>query len=92
MCSMFMDFNQKQSLNQKQLQRLIMLPQMQQAIQLMQMPIMELSGVIEAELEQNPVLEYDEPTQDKENAEAEEDKEDSPEQELSFLRQTILKL
>jgi RNA polymerase sigma-54 factor len=79
-----MDFNQKQTQNQKQLQRLIMLPQMQQAIQLMQMPIMELSTVIEAELEQNPVLEYDEELPDEENKEIEQDIENPPEEELKF--------
>ncbi len=71
MCSMFMDFNQKQSQNQKQLQRLIMSPQMQQAIQLMQLPVMELSTVMEAELEQNPVLEYDEEDSEEEVRETE---------------------
>ncbi len=79
-----MDFNQKQTQNQKQLQRLIMLPQMQQALQLMQMPILELSQVIEAELEQNPVLEYDEELPDPENKEVEQDIENPAEEELKF--------
>lgn len=54
---MSMDLQSKQSHNIKQFQRLIMSPQMQQAIHLLQMPIQDLSTVIEAELEQNPVLE-----------------------------------
>ncbi len=44
--------------SQQQQQRLIMLPQMQQAIQLLQVQVMELASLIEAEMEQNPVLEY----------------------------------
>ncbi|MFA6916033.1 MAG: RNA polymerase factor sigma-54 [Parachlamydiales bacterium] len=43
----------------KQTQRLIMSPQMQQAIQLLQVQAMELASVIEQEMEQNPLLEYD---------------------------------
>ena len=52
--SMSLDLHQKQSL--KQNQRLIMSPQMQQAIHLLQMPVMELLTTIEGEMEQNPVL------------------------------------
>ncbi|MBA3815786.1 MAG: RNA polymerase factor sigma-54 [Parachlamydiaceae bacterium] len=48
----------KPSQSLKQMQRMIMSRQMQQAIHLLQMPIMELSAAIEGELEQNPVLEY----------------------------------
>lgn len=43
----------------KQTQRLIMSPQMQQAIQLLQVPAIEMSTLIELEMEQNPLLEYD---------------------------------
>lgn len=49
---------QKQSL--KQTQRLMMSPQMQQAIHLLQLPVMELTPIIDSELQQNPVLEYEE--------------------------------
>lgn len=52
----------------KQTQRLIMSPQMQQAIQLLQVQAMELAAVIEQEMEQNPLLEYD----TEENSESEE--------------------
>lgn len=83
MCSMSMDFNQKPSQNQKQLQRLIMSPQMQQAIHLMQMPVMELATVVEVELEQNPVLEYDEEEPDERN-EQEENETSQSEKELNF--------
>lgn len=51
-----LDQVQKTTQNIKQLQRLIMTPQMQQAILLLQMPIMELTAIVEAELEQNPIL------------------------------------
>lgn len=42
---------------QKQTQQLIMTPQMKQAIQLLQLPLMELCNVIEQEMVSNPVLE-----------------------------------
>lgn len=42
----------------KQAQRLMMLPQMQQAIQMLQAPVMELSQLVELEIQQNPILEY----------------------------------
>lgn len=52
------ELQQKPGQNIKQLQRLIMSRQMQQAIHFLQMPIMELTPLIDLELEQNPVLEY----------------------------------
>ena len=42
----------------KQSQRMMMLPQMQQAIQMLQAPVMELSQMIELEIQQNPILDY----------------------------------
>jgi len=48
----------KLALTQKQTQRLMMSPHMQQAIQLLQLPVMELSTLIDEELERNPILEY----------------------------------
>lgn len=56
-----LQFTQHQ--NQKQQQRLVMLPQMQQAIQVLQMPIMELAAWMEEQMEINPLMiqeEYDE--------------------------------
>lgn len=44
--------------SQKQIQRLILSPQMQQALHLLQLPVLELSTVIEEEMSQNPLLEY----------------------------------
>lgn len=44
----------------KQVQRLILSPQMQQSLHLLQLPVLELSTVIADELEQNPLLEYTE--------------------------------
>ncbi len=44
----------------KQLQRLILSPQMQQALHLLQLPIQELSSLIDEELSLNPMLEYPE--------------------------------
>ncbi len=43
--------------NVKQIQRLILSPQMQQALHLLQLPILELEGAIVEEMTQNPLLE-----------------------------------
>lgn len=51
---------QVSSQNVKQIQRLILSPQMQQALHLLQLPVMELNTVIEEELTQNPLLEHTE--------------------------------
>ncbi len=53
----------------KQTQRLIMSPQMQQAIQLLQVPAMELASLIELEMELNPLLEYTPETENEEEPE-----------------------
>src|SRR5262245_23224153 len=50
-------FELKQSLNLKLQQQLVMTPQLQQAIRLLQLSRMELLDAIQAELEQNPALE-----------------------------------
>ncbi len=60
----------KQSLNLKLSQQLVMTPQLQQAIRLLQLSRMELIDAIHAELEQNPVLE-EEVRQEREVIEAE---------------------
>lgn len=44
--------------NLKQTQRLMMTPEMQQAIHFLQMPVQELTSLIDEEIEQNPILEY----------------------------------
>lgn len=49
----------KQTQNLKQMQRLMMSPQMQQALHYLQLPVQELSAEIEQELEQNPVVDLD---------------------------------
>lgn len=86
-----MDLQQKQSPSLKQLQRLIMTRQMQQAIHLLQMPIMELSPIIEMELEENPVLqledsdeENNEPSQEEDEPEIEENGDTNSEESLNF--------
>ncbi len=48
------------SQNVKQIQRLILSPQMQQALHLLQLPVLELGTMIEEELSQNPLLERSE--------------------------------
>jgi RNA polymerase sigma-54 factor len=71
----------------KQSQHLIMSPQMQQAIHLLQVPVLEILEVIEQEMEQNPLLEYVEETSE---GESEQDKDEAvdvetpPSQELVF--------
>ena len=47
----------------KQTTSLVMTPQLQQAIKLLQMSNVELTAYVEAELEQNPLLERDDPDQ-----------------------------
>ncbi|HMA49309.1 MAG TPA: RNA polymerase sigma-54 factor, partial [Magnetospirillaceae bacterium] len=47
-------------LDLRQSQSLVMTPQLQQAIKLLQLSNIELSAFVEAELEQNPLLERDE--------------------------------
>lgn len=48
---------QRFEMAQKQVQRMILSPQMQQAIYMLQMPLMELQALIQQELTLNPVLE-----------------------------------
>jgi RNA polymerase sigma-54 factor len=76
--SMSLNLQGKQSL--KQSQRLMMSPQMQQAIQLLQMPQLELALMVDAELEQNPLMEYSsESSSEEENSPTEEVVNDLPE-------------
>lgn len=71
---------------QKQTQKLLMSPQMKQAVHVLQVPIMEISQVIEQELEMNPVLEYAEEIGDEvhEGEDSSEEREREQEQELAF--------
>ena len=57
-------------LDLRQQQSLVMTPQLQQAIKLLQMSNLELSEYVETELEQNPMLERDEGDAPAEGAEA----------------------
>lgn len=51
------ELHTRQTQNLKQMQRLIMSPRMQQAISILQMPILELSSRVEEEIAENPILE-----------------------------------
>ncbi|MFA4994159.1 MAG: RNA polymerase factor sigma-54 [Bdellovibrionales bacterium] len=51
--------NLVQRIDQRQIQTLVMTPQLQQAIKLLQMTNMELGAFVEEELEKNPLLERD---------------------------------
>src|SRR5258706_4448642 len=53
-----------QRLDLRQTQALVMTPQLQQAIKLLQLSNLELSLYVEGELEQNPLLEREEPARD----------------------------
>lgn len=78
-----LDLTQKLAPNMKQMQRLMMSPHMQQALHLLQLPLQELSTLVENELEQNPVIET---TQNEEENEPEEYEEGSQavEKDLKF--------
>lgn len=92
--SQFIKPIQKQSTSLKQTQRVMMSPRMQQALKLLQAPILEISQMIEQELEQNPLLDYSDDTIDEEapsneelnsyENEIEEDFKDFEIKELSF--------
>lgn len=79
---------QGQTQNLKQSQRLMMLPQMQRALALLQMPILELAASVELEMEQNPVLDDTEESQTELEAQEEEGPDTPPdagcEAEVSF--------
>ncbi len=63
----------KQQLHQKQIQKLILAPALQQAIKLLPLTNLELIEVIDAELSQNPVLEINEDRSKDEGKEKSED-------------------
>ena len=54
-------------LDLRQVQSLVMTPQLQQAIKLLQMSSLELATYVEQELEQNPLLEREDPDRPTEN-------------------------
>ena len=69
--------SQRPDLNLKQTQRLMMSHEMQQALHLLQLPILELQELVEQELEENPVLDLIE-------EEGEREEESNPNQEMDF--------
>lgn len=71
----------EQSVGQQQ--RLIMLPRMQQAIEMLQVPVVEIASLIEQEMERNPLLEYEDLEDLSEDREREEP-EESLEKEMLF--------
>lgn len=76
----------KQAMALKQSQLLMMLPQMRQALTLLQMPIMELTPFLEAEMERNPLLEC-EPQEKEEEEQIDEEEADGDsllEKEMTF--------
>ena len=63
----------KQQLYQKQVQKLILAPALQQAIKLLPLTNLELIEIIDAEISQNPMLEIEEETAEKKSEGAQED-------------------
>jgi RNA polymerase sigma-54 factor len=59
----------KQQLHQKQVQKLILAPALQQAIKLLPLTNLELIEIIDTELSQNPMLEIEEETAEKKSEE-----------------------
>lgn len=88
--------DQKAKQEQKAVQRLMMTPQMQQAIHLLRMPVLELSQAIALEMEQNPVLEYiqehEEEGEEEEEPADERETEEDPEKECEFEENQLDKL
>lgn len=79
-------------LDLKLTQKLVLTPQLQQAIKLLQLPQLELTQAINQELAENPFLEevQDEETQLKENEKAEEDSEQSIEDDLPLPLERLM--
>ncbi|MBN2245770.1 MAG: RNA polymerase factor sigma-54 [Candidatus Aminicenantes bacterium] len=71
----------KQQLQQRQVQRLVLAPALQQAIKLLPLTNLELIEIIDAELSQNPMLELEEDSMDSKT-----DKESSADKEPSELQ------
>ncbi|MDH4258612.1 MAG: RNA polymerase sigma-54 factor, partial [Candidatus Aminicenantes bacterium] len=65
----------KQRLDQRQVQKLILAPALQQAIKLLPLTNLELIEIIDTELSQNPMLEFEEETLEKKPEEGPEEKE-----------------
>lgn len=72
----------KQRLDQKQVQKLVLAPALQQAIRLLQMTNLELQEVINQELEENPMLELEEDDSREANSSTSAGEEIRPEEEI----------
>lgn len=70
-------------------QRLIMSSHMQQALHLLQLPLLELEPFIEDQIVQNPILEIGDDSQDDENAPPENDQESDEEKEVTISDQDL---
>jgi len=72
----------KQKLDQKQVQKLVLAPALQQAIRLLQLTNLELQEVINQELEENPILELEEDNSQEAAASTPSGEEIKPEEEI----------
>lgn len=72
----------KQKLDQKQVQKLVLAPALQQAIRLLQLTNLELQEVINQELEENPMLELDEDDSREADSSTAAEEEIQPEEEI----------
>ncbi len=75
--------DQRLQLQQKMSQRLIMTPQMQQSIQLLQLSTLELSELLQEEMAENPMLEEEEQTDNSQDNEFEESQQDDHSENLA---------
>ncbi len=73
-----------QKLDLKHSQQLVMTPQLQQAIKLLQLNNIELSEFVEEELEKNPLLEKDDSNPDKDQEERQEEQTETDEMQDAF--------
>lgn len=87
--SLSLEQRQPLSQNIRQLQRMIMSRQMQQAIHLLQVPVMEITPLVDLEMEENPVLEYSEDAVDEDAEQKPLDDEDEEEDEIAPEKQLI---
>lgn len=81
----------KQRLDQRQVQKLILAPALQQAIKLLPLTNLELIEIIDSELSQNPMLEFEEETAEKPSAEEAkiEEKDKSEKEKEGLLEESV---
>lgn len=82
----------QQRLDLRQSQSLVMTPQLQQAIKLLQLSNVELSEFVDRELEQNPLLERDDGDRDRDIAASGVDREEAPPERIEVSTRDTVEL